>query len=65
MPPPTPDRRVKESASCYAAIAIFEELGSRIELGPTLVLRGGDNDLAPARELFQACAATGEFSSRQ
>jgi len=47
-----------------AAIAIFDDLGSRIELGRALVLRGGDNDLARARELFQACGATGEFSSR-
>jgi hypothetical protein len=46
------------------AIEIFEELGSWIELGRTLVLRGGDNDLARARELFQTCGATGEFSSR-
>jgi len=44
-----------------AAIAIFEDLGSQIELGRTLVLRGGDDDLARARELFQGCGAAGDL----
>jgi tetratricopeptide (TPR) repeat protein len=40
-----------------AAIEIFEELESRLELARALVLRGGDDDLNRARELFQACGA--------
>jgi len=42
-----------------AAIAIFEALGSRLELGRTLVLRGEDEDLVRAREVFEACGAAG------
>jgi tetratricopeptide (TPR) repeat protein len=45
-----------------AAIVIFEELGSRLELGRTLVLRGGDTDLDRARGLFAACGAAGELA---
>ena len=45
-----------------AAIAIFEELGSRLELGRTLVLRGEDDDLVLARELFEACGAAGDLT---
>ena len=46
-----------------AAIAIFEELGSRLELARTLVLRGDDENLIRARELFQACGATGDLEN--
>ncbi len=45
-----------------AAIAIFEDLGSRLELGRTLVLRGEDKDLIRARELFEACGAVGDLA---
>jgi tetratricopeptide (TPR) repeat protein len=45
-----------------AAIAIFEELGSRLELGRTLVLRGEDEDLVRARELFESCGAEGDLA---
>jgi len=45
-----------------AAIAIFEELGSRLELARTLVLRGEDDDLVRARELFEACGAAGDLA---
>jgi tetratricopeptide (TPR) repeat protein len=44
------------------AIEIFEKLGSRIELGRTLVLRGNDGDLPRARELFEACGASCELT---
>ena len=44
------------------AIEIFEKLESRLELGRALVLRGGDSDLARARELFEACGATGDLA---
>ena len=44
-----------------AAIEIFEEFESRIELGRTLVLRGKDEDLA--RALFRACGATGDLAA--
>ena len=47
-----------------SAIAFFEDLGSRIELAWALVLRDDDEDPVRARELFQACGATGKFSSR-
>jgi hypothetical protein len=46
-----------------AAIAIFEDLGSRIELGRTLVLRGEDEDLQCARDLFQTCGASGDLDN--
>ena len=47
-----------------AAIEIFEELGSRLELARTLVVRAevGENrndDIRRARELFEACGAAG------
>jgi len=45
-----------------AAIEIFERLESRIELGRTLVLRGEDEDLVRAGELFQACGATADLA---
>jgi tetratricopeptide (TPR) repeat protein len=45
-----------------AAIEIFEELGSRLELGRTLVLRGEVEDLVRARELFEACGAAGDLA---
>jgi len=45
-----------------AAVAIFEELGSRLELGRTLVLRGEDEDLVRARELFESCGAAGDLA---
>jgi tetratricopeptide (TPR) repeat protein len=46
-----------------AAIEIFENLESRLELARTLVLRGDDEDLQRARELFQSCGATGDLSN--
>jgi hypothetical protein len=49
-------------ADLGAAIEIFEDLGSRLELGRTLVLRGEDEDLVRARELFEACGATGDLA---
>jgi len=39
------------------AIEIFEKLESRLELGRALVLRGDDEDLTRARDLFQSCGA--------
>jgi len=50
-----------------AAIDLFEELGSRIELGRTLVLRAPlgsspADDLARARDLFEACGAAGDLA---
>jgi len=50
------------AADFDAGIAIFEELGSRLELARTLVLRGGDTDLARARELFEKCGALGDLA---
>jgi tetratricopeptide (TPR) repeat protein len=44
-------------ADLDAAIEIFEKLESRLELARTLLLRGGDQDLDHARELFEACGA--------
>ncbi len=46
-----------------AAIEIFESLGSRLELGRTLVLRGEDEDLTRARDLFQSCGATSNLAN--
>ena len=40
-----------------AAIGIFEKLESRLELARTLVVRGEDEDLDRARNLFQSCGA--------
>jgi len=45
-----------------AAIAIPEEFESRIVLGRSLVLRGGDGDLERARELFEACGAAADLA---
>jgi hypothetical protein len=45
-----------------AAIEIFERLESRLELGRTLLLRGGEEDLQQARKLFEACGASGDLS---
>jgi tetratricopeptide (TPR) repeat protein len=45
-----------------AAIEIFEDLGSRLELGRTLVLRGEDEDLVRASEVFEACGAAGDVA---
>lgn len=44
------------------AVAIFERSGSLLELGRTLALRSGDDDLARARELFERCGAAGELA---
>lgn len=41
-----------------AAIAIFDDPGSRRDLGWTLVSRGEDEDLLRARDLLQASGAT-------
>jgi len=46
-----------------AAIEIFEKLESRLELGRALVLRGEDEDLRRARDLFQACGAAGDIAA--
>jgi hypothetical protein len=46
-----------------AAIEIFERLESRLELGRALVVRGGDEDLVRARELFEACGAAGDLTN--
>jgi tetratricopeptide (TPR) repeat protein len=45
------------------AIEIFERLESRLELARTLALRGEDDDLSRARELFQACGAQGDLEN--
>jgi tetratricopeptide (TPR) repeat protein len=45
-----------------AAIDIFEKLESRLELGRTLVLRGDDEDLKRARDIFESCGATGDLA---
>ena len=46
-----------------AAIEIFERLESRLELGRALVVRGGDEDLPRARNLFSACGAAGDLAN--
>ena len=51
-----------------AAIDIFEDLGSRLELGRTLLLRVGVgpeavDDIRKARELFEACGAAGDLAN--
>jgi hypothetical protein len=43
-----------------AAIEIFERLESRLELARALVLRGEDDDLTRARDLFEACGAASD-----
>ena len=40
-----------------AAIEIFERLESRLELGRALAVRGKDENLTRARDLFQSCGA--------
>jgi len=57
-------------ADLDAAIAIFEDLGSRIELGRTLVLRASlndgdaaEHDRQKARDLFEACGAAGDLAA--
>jgi len=47
-------------------VTIFDDLGSRIELGRTLVLRAPlstnpDEDLDRARALFEACGASADL----
>ncbi|MEJ2581895.1 MAG: hypothetical protein P8127_09740, partial [Acidobacteriota bacterium] len=44
-------------ADLDAATEIFEKLASRLELARALVLRGEDQDLDRARELFEGCGA--------
>ncbi|MDX2436019.1 MAG: AAA family ATPase, partial [Acidobacteriota bacterium] len=44
------------------AISIFDDLGSRLDLGRTLVLRGTDEDLERAREIFETCGAAGDLA---
>ena len=39
------------------AIAIFDDLASRLDLRRALAVRGGDDNLTRARDLFQACGA--------
>ena len=41
----------------HTAIEIFEKLESRLELGRALVVRGADDDLDRARDLYQSCGA--------
>ena len=60
----------RASTDFDAAIAIFEDLGSRIELGRTLVLRASLNDgddaeedRLKARTLFEACGAAGDLAA--
>ena len=45
-----------------AAVAIFERIESRLELGRTLVLRGSAEDLDRAHELFERCGAEGDLT---
>ena len=45
------------------ATEIFEDLGSQIELRWTLVLRGEEEDLARARELFKANGAAADLAN--
>jgi tetratricopeptide (TPR) repeat protein len=45
-----------------AAVAIFERIESRLELGRTLVLRGSVEDIERARELFERCGAVGDLT---
>ena len=51
-----------------AAIEIFENLESRLELARALVVRAGvgessDEDIQKARELFEACGVVGVVAS--
>jgi len=44
------------------AIEIFEKLETRLELGRALILRGEEEDLVRARDIFESCGATGDLS---
>jgi ATP/maltotriose-dependent transcriptional regulator MalT len=44
------------------AIEIFEKLESRVELARALVIRGDDEDLVRARELFETCGAVWDLA---
>ena len=46
-----------------AAIEIFERLESRLEFARTPVLRGDDEDLSRARDLFQSRGATADLAN--
>jgi tetratricopeptide (TPR) repeat protein len=46
-----------------AAIGIFEKLESRLELARALVVRGDDEDLDRARDLFEVCGAPTDLNS--
>ena len=46
-----------------AAIEIYEKLESRLELGRALVVRGSDDDLTRARDLFQSCGAASDLDN--
>jgi len=41
----------------------FKRLESRSELGRAFVVRGGDEDLGRALELFPACGASGDLAN--
>ncbi len=45
-----------------SAIEIFEKLESRLELARALVLRGEEDDLTRARDLFESCGAPTDLS---
>ena len=45
-----------------AAIEIFEKLESRVELARVLEVRGGEEDLGRAHDLFQTCGAPGNLA---
>jgi hypothetical protein len=45
-----------------AAIEIFERLESRLELGRALVVRGEDEDIEEAREMFEGCGVVGDLA---
>jgi len=46
-----------------AAIEIFESFESRLELGRALEVRGQEEDLHRARDLFETCGAIGDLAS--
>ena len=45
------------------AIETFEKLESRLELARALVVRGNDEDLGRARELFEGCGAPADLAA--
>jgi hypothetical protein len=47
-----------------AAIEIFEKLESRLELARALMLRGDEDDLTRAHDLFESCGAKGDLRPR-